>query len=1230
MIVSIPFPPWRRSTAAIASLGILLGIQEISAQSRPHALAATDEPEEETLVLSPFVVNSTDDNTYRASDTLAGTRLRTRLEDVGSAIQVVTQQFLQDTGAVNAESLLVLTTGTETASTRGNMSNISAADRDANETHALTRVNTSTRVRGLGAADNTRDFFLTDIPWDSYNTGRVDLQRGPNSILFGLGNPSGIINASLNAAAFKNSGRLETRVGSYGSYRGSLDYNRVLLRNELAFRVSALNDRTEFKQRPAFSEDRRAYGAFRWDPAFLAKNGMRFTFKANFEVGHIDQNRPRVTPPIDRITPWFNTTPVTIPANPVAGTPERTFPAINRSVYDLYTAYRTYDPNIAGTGAVGSNSTPMVTIGGISVRNLNFQPGVSEIYTDGAAIFFPNSTVAAQQSGVAAIISESNRTDQFGLNANGAIDQSVSGIPYARLIGLTEPWKLAQFYGKPFYGAYISNSITDPSIFNFYRKLIDGENKPSSRGFRSFNLDASETFFDNRAGLSLVYNSERYRDRTDSLFTDRYQAINVDINATLPDGSPNPNVGRPFIGARTNGGGFGVHTQRESFRAQAFGELRASDFIGRSRLASLIGRHIFTGVYSTDRHSSDNRSWSRFLLDQGFPIQSQGINTISSRSLQVYQYLGASMLNRTSASGLDLDQITSLINPTATQVRYFDSRWTPPTNPTAPGYVNPSATWVDPFNGATRTQSENPANYGGWKNYPAQVLNSVTDGKDALTTSATLQRNRLSTKAVNWQGYLWDNTFIPLFGWRQDTNRVFTTSGINSGSGVTQVNDPAYAFSANPRAVQTTEIKSWGGVLHLPPFARGKLPWGTNVSLTFNRSSNFNPSDVGRVDMLNRPLAPSRGQSKDYGFVISTLDDRLTLRVNKFETSVIGSSFSWSAPMGWMFDDEARGWKKANQLKAGLTDPALADSFSYNYFEVINGVNTITPAARARQQRDVDNYFKSVPTELFAAGGIPNPPAETWLATGANLGDVFRSPYGQRPPGLTATRDTLSKGYELELSFRPVRNWNIAANASRTEASTNNNVGNFAEWLEKRDAFWNGPAGDMLLFTNNVTTAQPANTIRADWNNNVGYNYAFQKYTNGANVQELARWRYNLTTAYTFSRGFLKDVKVGGSYRYSQKAALGYYWTYLTVAGKQVEVPDITRPIYGRDTNNVDLMLGYSRKLTRKLGWEIQLNVRNAFGKDELVPVTVQPDGTYAAYRIVEGPSWTLTNTLRF
>ncbi|HEY1849136.1 MAG TPA: hypothetical protein VGG37_08010, partial [Opitutaceae bacterium] len=81
---------------------------------------AAPSDQEEPTVLSPFVVDASEDKgSYHAESTLAGTRVRTDLKDVASAISVVTAQFLQDTGAKNAEDLLVYTPSTEVAGLRG-------------------------------------------------------------------------------------------------------------------------------------------------------------------------------------------------------------------------------------------------------------------------------------------------------------------------------------------------------------------------------------------------------------------------------------------------------------------------------------------------------------------------------------------------------------------------------------------------------------------------------------------------------------------------------------------------------------------------------------------------------------------------------------------------------------------------------------------------------------------------------------------------------------------------------------------------------------------------------------------------------------------------------------------------------------------------------------------------------------------------------------------------------
>ena len=56
--------------------------------------------------------------------------------------------------------------------------------------------NATTRIRGLEAADNARDFFPTLVPWDSYNSSRIEIERGVNSILAGNGSGAGIINST--------------------------------------------------------------------------------------------------------------------------------------------------------------------------------------------------------------------------------------------------------------------------------------------------------------------------------------------------------------------------------------------------------------------------------------------------------------------------------------------------------------------------------------------------------------------------------------------------------------------------------------------------------------------------------------------------------------------------------------------------------------------------------------------------------------------------------------------------------------------------------------------------------------------------------------------------------------------------------------------------------------------------------------------------------------------------
>lgn len=82
--------------------------------------AYEDRMEGDVLVLSPFQVNAGPDEGYRANSTVAGTRIRTELRDVASAVSVVTREFLADTAASDSDDLLQYTSGTEVGEMKGN------------------------------------------------------------------------------------------------------------------------------------------------------------------------------------------------------------------------------------------------------------------------------------------------------------------------------------------------------------------------------------------------------------------------------------------------------------------------------------------------------------------------------------------------------------------------------------------------------------------------------------------------------------------------------------------------------------------------------------------------------------------------------------------------------------------------------------------------------------------------------------------------------------------------------------------------------------------------------------------------------------------------------------------------------------------------------------------------------------------------------------------------------
>src|SRR5689334_13501173 len=219
----------------------------LSAQTAPRPGGAQPAAPD-VQVLSPFVVESARDTGYQATSTLAGTRLNTPVKELAASISIYTKDLLEDLGATSATDLLIYATGTDAAGAGGNYS---GANNDINEPRPNgnnPRIDPqgTSRSRGLAAPTFTRGYFATSIPFDSYNTGTVTVNRGPNSALFGVGSAAGVVDTALIEPEFdRNKFSVSFRYGNNTSLRGSTDFNFLLVPKIAAFRVAMLRDRSE-------------------------------------------------------------------------------------------------------------------------------------------------------------------------------------------------------------------------------------------------------------------------------------------------------------------------------------------------------------------------------------------------------------------------------------------------------------------------------------------------------------------------------------------------------------------------------------------------------------------------------------------------------------------------------------------------------------------------------------------------------------------------------------------------------------------------------------------------------------------------------------------------------------------------------------------------------------------------------------------------------------------------
>lgn len=212
-----------QSTTEAISNGITVNLTPGTAAQAPGE-EEDDEEEEE------IVVEGDRPSRYQRPTTSTGTRTDTPLIDVPQAIQVVPEQVIEDRGIRTISEALRNVSGI----TSGRVAP------DAQAFSPVIRGFQSENVLRNGLRENTLRFSS-----EVANIERIEVLKGPASVLFGQGDLSGTINIVTKRPLDRPSYTIGYQVGSFNRHRPFLDFTSPFDKSGSGFRLTGAYERAD-------------------------------------------------------------------------------------------------------------------------------------------------------------------------------------------------------------------------------------------------------------------------------------------------------------------------------------------------------------------------------------------------------------------------------------------------------------------------------------------------------------------------------------------------------------------------------------------------------------------------------------------------------------------------------------------------------------------------------------------------------------------------------------------------------------------------------------------------------------------------------------------------------------------------------------------------------------------------------------------------------------------------
>ncbi len=564
-------------------------LQTDEAQQAKTPMQPAAAGEGKALELSPFQVVA-DTNGYLASNTLSGTRLNSKIEDLGASITVITKQQMLDTAVLDINDIFLYEANTEGTGTFTSFT----VDRNGGvNDNVQSGPQTANRVRGLDTVNTARGNFASNssIPIDLYNTDAVELSRGPNSNIFGLGNSSGTINIIASKANLtRDISTLTLRGDSYGGYRSSLDLNRRLINDRLAVRLSAVYQSTGYERKPSADVIKRQQAAFTYKP--LASSTIRGTYESYRNYAR----RPNSVTPRDAVTYWND-----------AGRP----------VWDPTTQRVTFaNGTTTGPFTVAQDGTLPL---GLLAQGTGFYNRPSIYVDDGAIRFWSvNRTGSVPTTGLFAGIPTPD-------NPNTNLRFLESGTDLQRQRASLFP-------------LFVTPSITNQALYDWTSVNFVAPNYSQAEA-DIYTVEVEQTFLHTRHHLlaaRIGWFREDMENYSRNFIGGTNAVLYVDVNTKLLDGTANPYFLRPYLAA----------SEPTLFRRPSANDIQSADLAYQltpsklPRWLSWIGQQKFAAHGETRRIDNSTLRYRDAVVDNHNWINLQNRTGVTAARAYYKYYVG--------------------------------------------------------------------------------------------------------------------------------------------------------------------------------------------------------------------------------------------------------------------------------------------------------------------------------------------------------------------------------------------------------------------------------------------------------------------------------------------------------------------------------------------------------------------------------------------------------------